>query len=1076
MDSCFSVVLGAVQMKILNRLEELLGKLKVSRKLMLIYLLDLTAVIYISSILINEKFIAIDFARKEVQGNAYIVDVRAALLDIARLGVNDQTDQAPPDKTPSLLDVEQKLGAGLSSAALNQAFIDALKVATHASQTDTPNAIDTALFRGRDLMTRVGNQSNLILDPDLDSYYTMSQVVLRFPELLQIMHGINELLRDAAPPGDPRRQDVRTRFLIIEGKLSAVQQGIASDHEEALAAGDQLLAQSLRPPQQRLAASIEDFRDASRRLIDEGPTPTNQKNVQVSQRRLLDDLQSSWTVSGHQLDRLLKRRIDELYHRMWMHLGTALVLLLAILALVTFVARQIARPLKHLSTVANTVRSTGDHTLRAHWRSEDEIGSLTIAFNDMLEQLYQEREIQKEMAATARAAEVERALVAATPIALVVTSIPEHEVLNANLPAEVWLKGNRSDPWKTGLDPQVRLRFFQELYDRGAVNEFEVRWHAGGESKWAMLSARRMRYQGQDALITAFSPINHLKTLEHRLQLWAKVFQASGEGILIVDAEQRVLTANHAFICQTGHELQDVSGRPASMLFSFGNEAGLPLELWQNVAAKGVWQGELCIRRNNGTIYPAWLMASAVRQTQGDLTHYILSSIDITDRKKSEMRIRFLADHDTLTELPNRSLCIERLRMATQHAQRTDKKVAVLFIDLDGFKEINDSLGHHIGDGMLRSVAKRLTEAVRAGDTVSRLGGDEFVVVLDEVADINEVAHIVEERLMPLVRQPHIIDDNELRISCSLGIAIYPDDASDIDELMRKADTAMYQAKAGGKDGVQFFTGEMTQRAQARMQLEHELSQALDADQFFLLWQPRVSAATGALVGVEGLLRWKHPEMGIVSPAEFIPIAEETGLIVPIGAWVIEEGCRQIAAWRDQGLHAIHVSLNVSGLQLREAGLVDTVRQSMARHHIPAGVLELELTESMVMDGAEHHLQQMHALRSLGVDLSIDDFGTGYSSLAYLNRFPINKLKIDRSFVHDMLTDATDRTLTLAIVGLGHTLGLQVVAEGVEHEAQAALLRDGGCDELQGFLIAKPMPASDIMAWDRQREMNLASV
>ncbi len=1056
-------------MNIFNRLAEQLGKLKVSRKLMLIYLLDLTAVIYISSILINEKFIAIDFARKEVQGNDYLVKVRDALLDIARIDEHELLGHRHALSTQPLLNAEQQLGHGLGSASLNEAFASAITLAEQAPPGGTAKAIDVALSRGQDLMTRVGNQSNLILDPDLDSYYTMSQVVLRYPDLLHLIHDISVLLRDATPPGDPRSQDVRTRFLIIEGRFNAVVQGIAGDHAEALAAGDIELTQSLKPAQQRLVASIEDFLGASRRLIDAGPAPAGLRDANFARGRLLTDLQASWTISGLQLDRLLQLRIQTLYHRMWMHFGNALALLLVILAVVTFVARQIARPLKHLSDVANTVRRTGDHTLRANWRSQDEIGSLVAAFNDMLAQLYQERETQKELAVAARAAEVERALVASTPIALVVTSIPRHEVLNANLPAESWLNGLRADPWEASLDPQVRRRFFQELHDRGYVDEFEVRWHVHGEFKWAMLSARRMHYQGQDALITAFSPINQLKTLEHRLQLWAKVFEVSGEGILIVNMEKRVLNANHAFMRHTGHEFHDVAGQQASMFFSSGNEPDLPLQLWQSVASQGAWQGEVCIRRQNGSFYPAWLMANVVRQPQGEISHYIFSTIDITDRKKSEQRIRFLADHDTLTELPNRSLCHERLRMATQHAQRSGKKVAVLFIDLDGFKEVNDSLGHHVGDGLLRSVAGRLTDAVRAGDTVSRLGGDEFVVVLDGVLDVNEVAHIVEERLMPLIRSPYVIEGADVQISCSLGIAIYPDDAVDIDELMRQADTAMYQAKAGGKDGVQFFTGEMTQRANARMQLENKLRQALDMDQFFLLWQPQVSAATGALVGVEGLLRWRHPELGIVSPADFIPIAEETGLMVPIGAWVIEEGCRQVATWRAEGLHAIQVALNVSGLQLREAGLVDTVQQSMTRHHVSGGILQLELTESVVMEEAEQNLQQLHALRSLGVGLSIDDFGTGYSSLAYLNRFPIDKLKIDRSFVHDLLTDPTNLALTLAIVGLGHTLGFKVVAEGVAHEEEAVLLRRGGCDELQGVLIARPMPAHELTAWARQR-------
>jgi EAL domain-containing protein (putative c-di-GMP-specific phosphodiesterase class I) len=302
-------------------------------------------------------------------------------------------------------------------------------------------------------------------------------------------------------------------------------------------------------------------------------------------------------------------------------------------------------------------------------------------------------------------------------------------------------------------------------------------------------------------------------------------------------------------------------------------------------------------------------------------------------------------------------------------------------------------------------------------------------------------------------------------VSCSVGIALYPDDATDIDELMRNADNAMYQAKADGKDAAQFFTAEMTERAQTRMLLEAQLRHAIELGQLRLHWQPRVAADGGALVGVEGLVRWQHPDRGFVSPAQFVPLAEETGLIVPIGAWVVEEACRQWADWRLQGLPAFGVSINLSARQLRDEKLPEVVRQSMQRHAVPPGVLELELTESMVMEGAEHNLRQMQALRTLGVALSIDDFGTGYSSLAYLNRFPIDKLKIDRSFVHDMLADPTDRAITMAIIGLGHTLGLKVVAEGVEQPREAELLREANCDELQGYLFAEPMAADDLAAW-----------
>jgi len=1053
----------------MNLFGRLLARLSVGRKLMLIYLLDLSAVIYVSSILINEKFIAIDFARKEIAGNAYLSAVRDGLIDTALAGAGHAPEASVIEAHAIRLpQTEAAHGAGMQSADLNTALAQAYAglAASHGSKSAA--AVTSALAAGRDLVTRVGNQSNLILDPDLDSYYTMSLIVLRYPEMIEVAHSIGNQLIGQTTAG-MAASDARTQYLILEGKIDATLQGIRADHAEAYAAGGAALKTALEPGELRLQAAVEHFRHQARLLVEAGATPQALAAAQLAQAELIRELQASWSAASTALDSLLVKRIEGLYQRMWLHLGTALLLLMAILATVTFVARQIARPLRHLAEVTDEVRRTGDHTRRAEWSSSDEIGRLVVGFNDMLAQLDREREIQKELAASARAADAQRELVEATPIALVVTAVPGHEVLHANPPAEAWLTRGRSDPWKSGLGAAVRTRFFQQLSDRGAVDEFEVQWRAGIEPTWAVLSARRVSFQGQDAVLTTFTPINHLKLMERRLELWAKVFEASSEGILIIDAARRILTANQALSRHTGYDLQDVVGeKPSLMLID------APETLWQVVTARGTWQGELIVRRRNGSEYPAWLMVSAVRQSQGDISHYIFTSIDISDRKKSEQRIQFLADHDVLTELPNRSLCIERLRLAMQQAERGDKRVAVLFIDLDRFKDINDSLGHHIGDGLLRSVAQRLLEAVRAGDTVSRLGGDEFVVVLNGVQDADEVAHIVDQRLIPLIRQSHQVEGADLRVSCSVGIALFPDDATDIDELMRHADTAMYQAKAAGRDGAEFFTAEMTERARSRMQLEAHLHRALELEQFELHYQPRIDATSGEMIGVEGLLRWQHPELGMVSPTHFIPLAEESGLIVPIGAWVVEEACRQIAEWQRFGHAAIGVSINLSARQLRDEGLIEVVRAAMARYEVPPGVLELELTESMVMEDAEHNLRQMHALRDLGVGLSIDDFGTGYSSLAYLNRFPIDKLKIDRSFVHDMLGDPTDRAITMAIIGLGHTLGLRVVAEGVELESEAALLREARCDELQGFLFARPMPADALALWVERRERNAA--
>ncbi|MBX9715304.1 MAG: EAL domain-containing protein, partial [Burkholderiaceae bacterium] len=438
---------------------------------------------------------------------------------------------------------------------------------------------------------------------------------------------------------------------------------------------------------------------------------------------------------------------------------------------------------------------------------------------------------------------------------------------------------------------------------------------------------------------------------------------------------------------------------------------------------------------------------------------------DITEHKASEERIHHLAHHDVLTDLPNRSLCLERLRMAVEQAGRTGEHVGVVFIDLDRFKNINDSMGHHVGDALLRSVSKRLLSAVRAGDTVSRLGGDEFVVVLNGVSTVEEIARIVDERMLPLVREPHVVEGVQLHVSCSAGMAVYPQDGRDIDHLMRHADAAMYQAKSGGRDHALFFTPEFHAQAQERLAIENDLRDVVARGELLLNYQPRIEAASGRVTGMEALVRWQRPDQGLVSPAIFIPIAEETGQIVPIGAWIFGEACRQHAVWRDAGLGSIPISVNVSVIQLRDPSLPTQLREMMNKHRVDPSMIELELTETFLMENAIFTVDSLEKLKEIGVSLSIDDFGTGYSSLNYLHQFPIDKLKIDQSFVRDILDDPTDWAITKAIIGLGHTLGLRVVAEGVERDQEAEWLRDAGCDELQGFLFSRPMAAEAVQAW-----------
>jgi diguanylate cyclase (GGDEF)-like protein/PAS domain S-box-containing protein len=786
----------------------------------------------------------------------------------------------------------------------------------------------------------------------------------------------------------------------------------------------------------------------------------------------LEAMTIAWGSTAADLARLLHDRVDMLFGRMWLHLGTALLLLSCILSLVYAVARQISRPLKQLALVADAVRQTGDHTRRAVWHSRDEIGQLVTAFNGMLAQLDEQRMVQQETAARTRAAQAQQALVEAIPIALVVTSVPDHEVLHANAPAQLWLGGTTRDPWVSGLEPGVRARFFQHLSDQDKVDEFEVRWLGAAEPSWAVLSARRLQFQGRDAVLTAFTPINVLKVMEKRLELWAKVFEASSEGIIIMDPQQKILSVNRAFCRSTSYDFYEVIGEHLGFLIEGPQAATLGQHLDVLLQERDAWQGEVNFRKRSGETYPAWLMVSAVRDGSrlGSVSQYIGISVDITDRKRTEARVQYLAQHDVLTELPNRALCVLRLQEALASAQRSGDLVAVLFIDLDRFKTINDTLGHHIGDGVLRSVANRLMRVVRAGDTVSRLGGDEYVMVLRGIVARSEVQHMVEQRLIPLIRQPHHVEGNELHVSCSVGVALYPDDGVDLDELMRRADAAMYVAKNAGRDMVRFYEAEIEQLAQHRLVLEQHLRQALALGEFSLHYQPKVHANTMDIVGVEALLRWHNPELGSVPSASFIPLAEETGLIRSIGAWVLQEACAQLARWHGQGLVHLSVSVNLSALQLADNDLAKQVHNCLQTHGIPPSALEIEITESLLMDNTNLAEEQLVALKALGIQLSIDDFGTGYSSLAYLKRFAIDKLKIDQSFVRDMLTDPTDLAIVRAIIALGHTLGLKVVAEGVEGEQVAGQLKALACDELQGYYFARPMAADAFAQWLQDRK------
>jgi diguanylate cyclase (GGDEF)-like protein/PAS domain S-box-containing protein len=560
---------------------------------------------------------------------------------------------------------------------------------------------------------------------------------------------------------------------------------------------------------------------------------------------------------------------------------------------------------------------------------------------------------------------------------------------------------------------------------------------------------------------------------EQQLRLWSKVLSHSAEGIVICDPEQRILKVNAAFERITGYPADEAIGKTPRLLHSGRQGPEFYCAMWNTLLAKGTWSGEIWNRRKSGEPYLEWLSISAVYDEHQSIAQFVGIFSDITERKSAEERVAHLARFDALTDLPNRALLADRLEQAIKSAHRAGNRVGVAFIDLDRFKEVNDSLGHNAGDALLKELAQRLGGAVREEDTVARMGGDEFVVVFQHLHDATDVTRCVAP-LLQVLRAPVAIDGNDITVTASVGISVFPDDGRDAQELLRNADAAMYQAKGDGRDRVHFYTGTLSRRAFTGLSVEIALRRALDRAEFVLHYQPQICVSSGALLGAEALIRWNHPERGLIMPGAFIPIAEERGLIRAVDEWVLAEALRQLSAWRSGGFDAVPVALNVSAMPFHEKDFVERVAQAIAARAVDPGQLELELTETLMMRDVDASVEVMRRLHGMGIRLAIDDFGTGYSSLNYLRRLPIQKIKVDQSFVKEMTTHPEGCRLVQGIVGLAKSLGLRVLAEGVETAEQLRLLREQGCDEAQGFFFSRALPASEFerlaRRWRRDTE------
>jgi len=606
--------------------------------------------------------------------------------------------------------------------------------------------------------------------------------------------------------------------------------------------------------------------------------------------------------------------------------------------------------------------------------------------------------------------------------------------------------------------------FHEAFLEHGSREMVVKRRKKSGEVFWASLSLSLSRdEQGNPSAILGYLvDITERLQAEEELRLQAAIFEHSDEGIIVTDVSKRILSVNRSFTKITGYEAHEAIGQFPSMLKSGLHDRAFYEEMNTSIANNGLWIGELWNRRKNGENFPVWISISGVHNKEGAITHYFSVFTDLTERKNAEQQIYRLAYYDPLTGLPNRARLHTLLRQALLEAQRTKTHGAILFIDLNRFKQINDSLGHAHGDTLLKEVAKRLSATLRGEDIIARIGSDEFVISLVGMAR-HEDASIVAQKILDSLSLPIMVEGHELQISASIGISIYPDDGDDAETLIKNADVAMDRAKQGeAHDGYVFFSPDMNQRTLERLKLESNLRRALERNELTLHYQPQLNLQSGKIIGAEVLLRWNHPGTGMISPGEFIPLAEETGLIVPIGQWILETVCARNKEWQRAGLPIVKLAVNISAKQFRP-DLPRIVAETLARHELDARFLELEITESMIMQNVEGVIAMMDDFQLLGISLSLDDFGTGYSSLSYLKRFPIDKLKIDQSFVRGVTQDADDEAITKAIISLSRNLGLRVIAEGVETEEQLAFIRSAGCEEIQGYYYSRPLPEDDFV-------------
>lgn len=609
--------------------------------------------------------------------------------------------------------------------------------------------------------------------------------------------------------------------------------------------------------------------------------------------------------------------------------------------------------------------------------------------------------------------------------------------------------------------------FYKELWDTIMANKV---WHGemvntrkNGTLYTEEMTITPVYFEPEEKLyfIAVKQDVTQKRKDIEEMRMASKIFENTLEGVLVTDSEGDIVFTNPSFEEITGYNRDEVLGKNPKILSSGKQDQEFYRKMWKSLAEKGEWQGEIWNRRKSGEIYPEWLTLTVIKDEHGKTVQYAAILSDLTSRKKNEERVKHLAYHDALTDLPNRYLFLDRLTVALAHAVRHENTLAVLFLDLDRFKDVNDTLGHAAGDQLLQEVGRRITTCIREEDTVARMGGDEFTILLPDIQI--EDAKDVAQRILNVFSRPYVLDDQELYISSSIGIALAFDKLLDAQTILRHADLAMYKAKENGKNRYWIYETNMSIQAQNRSTLEQRLRKALERDEFVLYYQPQVDVTKGKLLGMEALIRWKHPEQGLIPPMKFIPIAEETGLILPIGEWVLRKAIAQNVTWQKAGFPPLRIAVNLSARQFEQENLVEQISKILLEEGMEGRWLELEITESVAMQDIELTSRVLDHLKTLGIHIAIDDFGVGYSSLSYLKRFPIDTLKVDQSFINDSLSQNSENCVIVSsILELARDLNYSAIAEGVETEAQFEFLKNKACDGIQGYLISRPLPAREM--------------